>query len=393
MARYSVTPHLFLAAVLLASILSGCAGGADGGSGLPRWSAVEVLRIGSIDDAERRLTTVSALVVDDDGRAYVAQPEDGVIRVFDGEGTLVDYIGGRGQEPGRFDRISTIGLLANTLYAIDLGQRRISYFSLEGEHLRSIQVAPPRVSPPFRPSMPFAVFPDGSMALGTSFPPSISAEDLTRVPQLRMDAAGQVLDTVTWIAYERTARRANYQERPLTVGSPLSDDAFAMFSSDGSRVATFDRTVAPGAGTASFGVVVADEAGATIYSRRYEYTPVQIANAVIDSTVASRANQLSGAFEEPSEARAFVRGTMFLPVYYTPVSTAAFSADGTLWVRREELPGRDQTWMILDETGEPVATATLPDGLEVMVISSDTVWGVELDQYGVPYVVRYRIDR
>jgi hypothetical protein len=393
MARYSLTPHRLLAAVLLSAVFSGCAGGGNGGSGLPQWSAVEELRIGSADDADRRLTTVSALVVDDDGWVYVAQPEDGVVRVFDDGGILVRYIGGRGQEPGSFDRVYTIGLLADTLYAIDLSQRRISYFSLEGEHLRSTQVAPPRVSAPFRPSMPFAVFPDGSMALGTSFPPSISAEDLRRVPQLRMDAATQVLDTVTWIAYERTARRASYLERPLTVGSPLSDDAFAMFSGDGSRLATFDRTVAAGAGTASFGVIVADETGDTIYSRRYEYTPVQVANAVIDSTVSERANQLSGAFEDPSEAPAFVRAAMFLPVYHPPVGTAVFSADETLWVRREEVPGQNQSWMILDETGEPVATATLPEGLQVMVIHSDALWGVEPDQNGVPYVVRYRIDR
>lgn len=393
MARHSISGHLTFAAVLFAPVLTACAGNGGPESGLARWSVAEEVRIGSSDDPDQMLSTVGALVVDDEERVYVAQPLLGTIRVFDSSGTTLRYIGRRGQEPGQFDRVYTIGFLADTLYAIDLGHRRITYFSLEGELLRSTEVRPPPVSPPFFPSMPFAVFPDGSMAIGTAFPANISAEDLRRVPQLRIDRTGQVLDTVTWIAYERTGRRAPHEGRPIGVGSPLSDDAFAMFLEDGTRVATIDRTIAPGSGTASFGVTTTDGEGDTIYSRRYEYEPVPIDEAVIDSVVAERAEILSAAFADPREAQTFVRSTMFLPVYFPPVSTARFSDAGDLWVGREDISGRDQTWMVLDERGEPVATTTLSNRLEVMAIRGDAIWGVETDALGVPFVVRYRIVR
>jgi len=393
MARHGRSALTPIAAMLFASVLGACAGAGGGETGLPQWSVVEDLRIGSSDDPVQMLSTVGAVAVDAADLIYVAQPQLGTIRVFDRDGSAVRDIGRRGPGPGEFERVYTIGFLADTLYAIDLGHRRISYFSREGELLRSTNVSPPPVSPPFFPSMPFAVFPDGSMAIGTAFPANIPAESLRRVPQLLLDRSGEVLDTVAWIAYERTGRRAPYEGRPLGVGSPLSDDAFAMFSGDGARIATIDRTVAPGSGAASFGITTTDGAGDTIYSRRYEYVPTSIEAAVIDSIVVERAGIVSGAFADSGEAQTFVRSTMFLPAYFPPVSSAHFSTDGELWVRREEISGRDQTWMVLDEGGEPVASATLPESLQVMVIRGEAMWGVEIDSLGVPYVVRYRIVR
>ena len=393
MVRHCFSAHFTLTALLSVSVLTACGGSDDGDSDQPQWSVVEELRIGDIDDPEQTLSTVGALVVDDENRIYITQPEMGTIRVFDAAGRTLRYIGQRGQAPGEFDRVYTIGFVADTLYAIDLGLRRVSYFSVEGEHLRSAQVSAPPVSPPFFPSMPFAVFADGSMAIGTAFPAGVPPEALRRVPQLRIDASGTVLDTVTWIGYERTARRANHEGRPLGVGSPLSDDAFAVFSGDGTRLATLDRAIAAGPGTASFGVTMSDGNGDTIYSRRYEYVPVPVDAALIDSIVGERANILAGAFEDPREAPGFVRSAMFLPVYHPPVSAAQFSDLGEFWVQREAIAGQDQRWMVLDEGGEPVAQATLPEGLQVMVIRRDALWGVVLDEFQVPYVVRYRVVR
>jgi hypothetical protein len=183
-----------------------------------------------------------------------------------------------------------------------------------------------------------------------------------------------------------------WQERPLPVGSPLSDDAFAVFDHDGTRVATIDRLVAPGAGTATFGVTLADGQGDTIWTHRYDYTPIPIENSVIDSIVTQRATTLEAAFDDAREAATFARGAMFLPAYYPPVNTAVFSDDGMLWLQREAVPGRDEEWMIIDEEGTAVARASLPVGFQVMAIHDGALWGVT---YGgvVPFVVRYRVEQ
>jgi hypothetical protein len=392
MTRKTMGARIGALVLACASVSTACAGSESATAGVAQWTLDEELRIGSTSDPGQALTTVASIAVDDDGAVYVAQPDLGHIRVYDDQGRGVRAIGSPGPQPGLFQRLYTVGLLGDTVYAIDLGLRRITYFSKQGELLGFEQVSPPPVQPPFLPSMPFAVFPDGSRAIGTSFPPTLTADELRRVPQLRMQPGSETLDTVTWIGYERTARRVTWEERQLPVGSPLSDDAFAVFHAQGTRIATVDRSVAPGAGAATFGVTVTDGWGDTIWTRRYDYTPIAIETAVVDSVVAVRAEVLSSAFDDPREATTFARGAMFLPAYYPPVSTAAFSDDGTLWLQRETVPGQDEEWQVLGEDGARIARATLPAGFEVMAIRDDAVWGVT---YGgeVPFLVRYRVER
>jgi hypothetical protein len=392
MTRKTMGARIGVLVLACTSIATGCSGSESSTAGVAQWTLDEDLRIGSTSDPNQALTTVASLAVDDDGLVYIAQPDQGHIRVYDEQGRGVRAIGSPGPQPGQFQRLYTVGLLGDTVYAIDLGLRRITYFSKQGELLGFEQVSPPPVQPPFLPSMPFALFPDGSRAIGTAFPPTLTADQLRLVPQLRMEAGSETLDTVAWIGYERTARRVTWQERPLPVGSPLSDDAFAVFDLDGTRIATIDRPVAPGAGPATFGVTLADGRGDTIWTRRYDYTPIPIENSVVDSIVAQRAETLESAFDDPREATTFARGAMFLPAYYPPVSTAVFGDDGMLWVQRETVPGRQEQWLVIDEEGTPVARAELPVGFQVMAIHDGALWGVT---YGgvVPFVVRYRVER
>lgn len=385
-----------LRAVLSAFVgtaLVACVGGSSGGADLTQWSVMEEVRIGSASDPNRVLGEVSTLAVDGEGRIYVPQLERGTILVFDADGEPVGSIGRRGREPGQLDRVYGIGFIGDTLYAIDFGPRRISYFSTDGELLRVDAVSPPPVDPPLIPAMPFAVFPDGSMAIGTSWPASVDQEALRRVPQLRVDASWERADTVAWLGFERTARRAVSGGRPLPVGSPFADDAFAIFATDGTRLVSVDRTLPSGSGPATFGVAVSDGWGDTIYSRAFDYEPVEIPQAAIDRAVAAGAQRIQGAFESPADAEAFVRSAMFLPTHYPPVNAAVFSEDGALWLQREAISERPQRWMVLDDTGEHVADAELPSGLRVVVIRGDSLWGIVHDAGGVPFVVRYGIVR
>jgi hypothetical protein len=52
-----------------------------------------------------------------------------------------------------------------------------------------------------------------------------------------------------------------------------------------------------------------------------------------------------------------------------------------------------QRWMVLDEAGEQVAEVRVPMNVQVMHIGTDAIWGLEPDELGAPYIVRYRIDR
>jgi hypothetical protein len=176
------------------------------------------------------------------------------------------------------------------------------------------------------------------------------------------------------------------------VGSPLSDDAFAIFSIDGSRIATIDRAVPQASEGATFGITVADGSGDMIFSRRYEYEPVPVSSEVVDDIVDDRAARLEGAFPDLPTARAFIRENMFLPESYPPVTSAAFSDTGTLWVRREATPAEPQRWVILDQDGEPLGETTLPEGFRVHLIRGDSIWGSMTGDEGEAIVVRYRLE-
>ena len=385
--------HTILGLSMCMVVLAGCAPDTADAAALPQWTAVEELRIGSGDDPDRALSRVDQIAVDAEGAVYVSQSQEAAIKVFDSQGSRVGTIGARGTEPGQFDRLYTVGFIADTLYAIDFGLRRISYFTREGDLVRTYQVPPPPVDAPLRPAMPFAIFADGSMAIGHAWSSNISMDDLERVPQLRLTSGSQASDTVAWLSYERTARRAPYGQQSIVVGSPLSDDAFVIFAPDGSRLVTVDRRLPSDSGTSTFGLTVSDGWGDTIYSRRYEYEPVEVDQAVIDRTVELGAQRVSGAFASAADAVSFVRSTMFLPTHHPPVTTALFAQDGTLWIQRESIAGEPQRWMVLDQDGEPIAETTLPEAVRVMTIGDGGVWGLETQEQGSASLVRYRIER
>ena len=49
-----------------------------------------------------------------------------------------------------------------------------------------------------------------------------------------------------------------------------------------------------------------------------------------------------------------------------------------------------ESW-VLDAQGAPLARALFPADLRVAVIDGDTVWGIEMDELDVQYIVRYRL--
>lgn len=383
-----------LVALFAAATLAACADGQSVAGDLPQWTVSEELHITGSVDPSPGLGEVSAIAVDDEGNIYIPLFVQGTILVYDDEGRPVRSIGERGRDPGEFDRVYGLGFVGDSLYAIDFGLRRVSYFSRDGELLRTWDLTPPPVDPPFAPGMPFAVFADGSMAIGTAWPPTIDREALRRVPQLRIEAGGESADTVAWLGYERTGRRVEDElGRPLPVGSPLSDDAFAIFSADGSRLVSIDRTLPEDGGTSTFGVAVSDGWGDTIYSRRYEYEPREVDDEAIDQIVEQGAARIQGAFQSPEDAETFVRSAMFLPSYYPPVTNAVFTDEGRLWIQRENVPDEPERWLVLNESGDRVARVTLPERLRVVVIRDDKLWGIGHDENGSTYVARYAIER
>lgn len=69
-------------------------------------------------------------------------------------------------------------------------------------------------------------------------------------------------------------------------------------------------------------------------------------------------------------------------------------AGGRVWIREtHELQQGPPSWIILDRTGEPAARIHTPEGLDVVDLRGDLVLGVTRNEYDVPSVLLYRIER
>jgi hypothetical protein len=84
---------------------------------------------------------------------------------------------------------------------------------------------------------------------------------------------------------------------------------------------------------------------------------------------------------------------MYVPRFTPYLKGMIVAADGTVWLERSEVTSDGLEWCILDTVGRPMAHAVIPPRLRVMLIQSDNIWGVETDDMGVDYIVRYHLDR
>jgi hypothetical protein len=364
--------------------------------GLPSWSAAEDFRIGSLDDPTQALAPIPTrgIAVGPRGHVYVGQRFDQEIRIYDEVARLVRVIGGKGGGPGEFTALEYLGILGDTLYAINLFPPRLTLFSLSGDHLSTNPIALAAVSDDYVAAPPYLLFPDGTGLASPGFEAErVLANERIRRIYLRVDREGNVIDTVfSHPAARSTIVLALRGGRALATSQPFQDWPLVAFTSDGRRMAVVDRDASQNRQDgASFRVTVMTTAGGVLYAREYGYEPVHLPAQVVDSAVAVRVRFVAHEFSTALDAEKAVREAMYIPAYYPPVTDLDYANNGNLWIKREHLGERLQRWEVHDPNGRRCATIELPSTLDIKLIQGDAIWAVELDQYDVPYVVRYRI--
>ena len=127
------------------------------------------------------------------------------------------------------------------------------------------------------------------------------------------------------------------------------------------------------------------------------YEPVPLTAERFEAALASQVERRSSpsATFRASEGR--IRQALYRPSHLPAVRGTMQGSDGTLWLRRwdpvETGAGEMYEWWLLDADGTPLARAQTPTGLSIRLIDGDAVWGVERDDLGVEYIVRYRLAR
>jgi hypothetical protein len=417
--------------------LGGCvpdsvrSGGADFDlESLPPVVLEEELRIGSVDDPVQGFSRIGGVAVDGDDLIYVFDSQDAEIRVYEPEGSYLRTIGRRGAGPGEFrGGAAVFGVVGDTVWAWE-GSRiadpgRITLFTREGRVLSTADVEPVFVwlaDGSCGPVSPQAVTEDGLLIGDWStgyflgqfcpselVPPPASLSDTVRVPRVRYDLSGQVVDTAT--TYMVVMSSADQQlvevgSSQFLLPSPPSAAPLSVHRVDGSFVV--ERSLPTDASGGTFRLSRLDLDDDTIFSRTYGYAPIRYPGALLDAMAARAARPgipvLTVRRDGSTQARerhaadsangaAAIRRNMGFPEFQPPIQGVTHAGeDGSLWLPRENTGDETIRWLVIDPEGVPRGHLTLArTGFRPVWSSGDTVFFVENDEFDVPWLVRYRM--
>jgi hypothetical protein len=335
------------------------------------------------------LNRVTQVSVGPDGRVLVVDPGEMVIRQFDSLGRYVGAIGRRGRGPGEFQSIA-VGWLADTLYAIDAALGRVSYFDGSGKFLRD-SLLPRFDLPDAKSSLVVVRLLRGGRAIG--IPPITSRGSDPRAPLVRpvagLGPAGvRRLATIgVWPGEVILIAPPRQDWGPILVpGSPLGrlvtrGHLWTTTPSGTLLLANADPA------EHEFVVTAITFDGDTAFRRVFGYDPMPVPERLVDSLVLRQARVLRGIPLRVAERS--VRDA-FRPIKdFPPVSHVLASADGQIWIGREDIPGRPRRWVVLDAAGRPQFTTATPPGFSALAVGPDWIWGVVADSVGVPSVRKF----
>jgi hypothetical protein len=131
--------------------------------------------------------------------------------------------------------------------------------------------------------------------------------------------------------------------------------------------------------------------GRLIFARNYTYSPWPLPKDYAEDFVEARRDDLLRVGVSPREAQRLIEQR--LPRFELPIWEVRMAVDGSIWLKRESHEADPVRWWVLDKSGNLVGQLLLPADLRIRHIDRETVWGIEYDELGVNYIVRFRVKK
>jgi hypothetical protein len=396
------TPPLVLSAGLslaCVSLLGGCrpSDHGDGGRSLPAYTLVETFRYE--EHSESPLTSVRQIVPALDGSIRVIDRIGHAILSFDRDGNPLPSLGREGRGPGEFSLVERIGLLGDTLWAMDLLLGRVTTFRANGEVIgvRSTSSAvdvPPRVA---RPS-PLFLFPGyrtffvGALGEGRDSLAFFVERQLTDSKVIA------VLDTAPrWWDFDIPGRGLSRSGamQPFVRYSLLKPDP------QGGFIVEIERPVPMGSDVGSYEVswVGVSDGGRTTAVVTYELK--EVSEADIEYALSGFDVSLfvsRGLFPSATAARTSARAGLVIPRFAPGIQNLGAAiedlsilvAEDRVFVKRWTAGDATHRWDIVTREGLQ-GTLKSRVNLEILAIRNSEAWAVIEDEFDVPTIVKYAI--
>lgn len=349
------------------------------------WSLADTahLRIGETDAPGHDLYDVRSIVRLSDGRVAVANSGSSEIRIFSGDGDLLQTLGGPGEGPGEFRSLWRMFLLpGDSLLVTDISLDRLTVFSAGGELVRTAQF---EASPSERVPTPAARLGDGSFVALPSFTFGSASGARSQVFQ----------DTVPIMHYSADGGYSGELGR-------FPGSEYFMFVHDdgllgGPRIWGRETHIA----SAGDRVIVGHSADYSydVLSTRGELVRRVRADrplrAVTDGDVARMREPDPESDPGSTEMFNRVLDAIPPPAHFPAYEDIEVEADGHVWIREYVWPdeGAAQEWQVFDPEGRWLGSVTMPPGFTPLTIETDEVLGIFRNDMDVEHLHAYRLSR
>ncbi|MBW3569572.1 MAG: 6-bladed beta-propeller [Gemmatimonadetes bacterium] len=321
---------------------------------------------------------VAGVAVSPAGHIYVLDGGDRSVRVYDAAGRFVRRFGRRGGGPGEFQ--APVAIWVDSIVGVsDMAQHRMSYFTLEGRHLRTqgtpmLDETPVLRLRPLRHGRAVGSTPV-RMGLTTASPDPVGTPFVAVV----VLSAGAAPDTLLSV---HSGVASFHVRRPkVTFGTVQTHlgwgGAHAVLGD--SMVATVD--------------------GYTGTVRWYRATPSGLA-LVRTRELPSRSRPATPGDTRRIERQIRASGTPLprrleiqAPPRVSIASQALFSDEGFLWIRNTAEPGQAHVWTVFGPGGDIAYRLSLPAGFDLRHVRGDRLYGSAKTANDAALVRVYRLLR
>lgn len=331
---------------------------------------------------------IRAVVPLSGGRIAVADGKDRVIRILQGDGTMLQSLGRKGQGPGEFEQLTNIwSSPGDTLVAHDSRLFRIQVGHPGTGFTDAWSSSAVADSAPY--TSPVGIMRGTTVVLQSLLPIRPADQPVVeRLPQrLILSRAGSTIAVMTGFGGAEV-----YRGR----GSALGRIAFSRTTLYGVTEEEIHALDTVGDTVAVYGV----DGG--LRRKMSLRLPVRLVTEEDIRTDRERRRKEAQQFVGVGLPEAFVQGRLdavdLIPSADSMPTASALHVDeaGRLWIRRfrpeteEEAGG--QHWIIFEGDGTPIGQFQLPGTLAVSKPSRGVIWTWGQDSIGVPFVQPWRIE-
>lgn len=310
-----------------------------------------------------------------DGTIAVGNGGSGEVRFISSGGAAVGSVGGRGEGPGEFLLLQSLGILpGDTVWAYDFQLQRVSFVTAPGTVTRTVTLRPRLPS-----AVPVGYLADGSFLMGQMWgsgnPSAPLSPGVTReaAAYVRYDHEGGLIDTVGLFP-GREVLLSLEEGRPVMGAVPFGRSASHAIFPEGFVVGDQE----------AYELRVFSSEGMLERILRWAGPSLELDDSEVD---AWRALQVSSA---PPARRQEVRAHLSdvpVPDRRPAYRSLLVDQEGAVWVGAYAHPSETaRRWDVFRSSGQWLASVLMPPGFRPLHVGSDWILGVGRDALGVERV-------